>query len=350
MSDPNRTRRLPDTGETGERLEPDRLARYLPDLLASRLNAPVSVGAIERLKGGYSRQMWAFETLETAGAVPARWILCADSAQSVVGPDSLERVREAKLLQRAHQAGLLVPAVLLVAGADNPFDMSWFVMARLEGTASVGPLRRDPWYQERFGPLAEQKAIILAGIHRLAGVEDILGPAPAPGDVANREIQRWALALEQTPGARSPVLERALGWLGDHLPPAPPRISVVHGDFRTGNLLYDQSGWRGVLDWEMAHLGDPLEDVAWAQLVCWRLGTGNVGGLVDKPTWRRHYEAAAARSIDPEALRFWEVLGSLKMSLLAWRAFARTPEGPERDLLERLYRQLGTELEQVLLA
>ena len=57
-----------------------------------------------------------------------------------------------------------------------------------------------------------------------------------------------------------------------------------------------------------------------------------------------------ARSIDPEALRFWEVLGSLKMSLLAWRAFARTPEGPERDLLERLYHQLGTELEQVLLA
>ena len=99
----------------------------------------------------------------------------------------------------------------------------------------------------------------------------------------------------------------------------------------------------------MAHLGDPLEDVAWAQLVCWRLGTGLVGGLLSLAEWSAAYGDAAGHEVDAGALRFWEVLGSVKMSLLAWREGQRTPAGREHDLLLRLFSDLQTELGENLL-
>lgn len=99
----------------------------------------------------------------------------------------------------------------------------------------------------------------------------------------------------------------------------------------------------------MAHLGDPLEDLAWAQLVCWRVGTDRVGGLVDLARWPELYGAAAGWAPDLAALRWWEVLGSVKMACLVWRAAEAVTAPAERALLERLFADLGTELDRRLL-
>jgi aminoglycoside phosphotransferase (APT) family kinase protein len=104
-----------------------------------------------------------------------------------------------------------------------------------------------------------------------------------------------------------------------------------------------------VLDWELAHVGDPLEDVAYAQLVCWRVGTDRVGGLVDLDRWPGLYGEAAGVPVDPASLRWWEVLGSVKMACLTSRAAGTASSGAEQALLERLFADIGRELDERLL-
>ncbi len=327
------------------------LASELPRLLQRPLG-PVVVSGVTRLKGGYSRQMWSFDTSpagRSASGPRRTWILCADRTDGVVGPDSLDRPTEARLLHLANQHGIPAPdAIAWSAHGKSPLGAAWFVMERLPGSAAVGPLLRDPWYAEHRAELADRKAAILAAIHHLP-TGDLLGHSPHPDEVADREVSRWIRALAETPEATTPTLERAAEWLATNRPPPPAKVTLIHGDYRTGNLLHDHEGIRGVLDWEMAHLGDPIEDVAWAQLIIWQLGTGLVGTLAQPAEWCRLYEHHAGRPVDPVALHFWEVLCSMKMSVLAWRAHSGTPAGAERDLLERLFRDLGDQLERTLL-
>jgi aminoglycoside phosphotransferase (APT) family kinase protein len=113
------------------------------------------------------------------------------------------------------------------------------------------------------------------------------------------------------------VLNLAIRWLRCHLPEA-QRIALVHGDYRTGNYLYGDDGIRAFLDWEMAHLGDPLEDVGWTAIRYWRYGgTEKIGGVIDREEFFRLYEAAGGARIDREAVHFWEVLGNVKMAVIS---------------------------------
>lgn len=321
---------------------------------AASLTAPlaellgVAITGIERLKGGYSRRMWAFDAVD-AGGDRSAWILCTDSPDGVVGPDSLDRVSEARLLHHAKQYGVAVPAIFASGPSGGTFDFGgdWFVMQRLPGTAAVGPLVRDPLLIAGRADLGRQKAAILAGIHALPIPAGVFDAVPLPGDVAGTETRRWSQALALTPAAQTLIMGEALERLAEWDVPAPERVVVVHGDYRTGNLLYDPTGAAGitgVLDWEMAHPGDPLEDLAWAGLASWRVGTGLVGALLPDEQWVAAYEQAAATSVEARALRFWHVLTGVKMSLLAWRAVERTPPGPEQDLLRSLFDQLQVEL------
>lgn len=227
-------------------------------------------------------------------------------------------------------------------------------MERCSGTAAIGPLHRDPWYVQHRAELADWFAATLAAIHAADVPADILGARPDPARVAGVELARWSGELRATPRAHTGVLDRALGWLAANPPPPPVRVTLLHGDYRTGNILHGHGdggpdGLRTVLDWEMAHVGDPLEDLAWAQLVCWRVGTDRVGGLVDLARWPDLYGAAAGWAPDLAALRWWEVLGSVKMACLVWRAAEAVTVPAERALLERLFADLGTELDRRLL-
>jgi aminoglycoside phosphotransferase (APT) family kinase protein len=311
----------------------------LTTVLGRVLGETVRVSSLTRLKGGYSREMWSFD----AGNRPL--ILCADTPQGVVGSDdSLSRVEEYRLLAEVRAGGVPVPAVLCAGDADDVLGRPYLVMERVEGTTATGPLLRDPHYVQRHDRFGRQKAEILAAIHALPSP----GVFPGSGDTAGREVARWARAVSAVPDAQTPAVRGAVRWLERHEPRRPDRISLVHGDYRTGNLLYGPDGIRVVLDWEMAHLGDPLEDVAFAQLVCWRMGTDRVGGLVPGDRWLALYEQAGG-PLDRESLHFWEVLGTVKMAALTLRAGRRLPPGRERDLLHRLFAQLDADLEDRLL-
>ncbi|HVW45126.1 MAG TPA: phosphotransferase family protein [Amycolatopsis sp.] len=323
---------------------PAQLAAGLATALGRALGEPVRVRSLVRLKGGYSREMWSFDVHLAAGS--RALILCADTPTGVVGSDdSLSRVEEYRLLAEVRATGLPVPSVLCAGDADDVLGRPYLVMERVDGTTAVGPLLRDPRYIRRHDQFGREMSEILAAIHTLtprcfsAGGEDAAG----------REVARWARAVAAVPEARTPAVLRAVRWLERHEPRRPDRVALVHGDYRTGNLMYDPDGIRAVLDWEMAHLGDPLEDVAFAQLVCWRMGTDRVGGLVPVDRWLTLYEQAAQRAVDADSLRFWEVLAAVKMAALTVRAGGRLPPGPERDLLRRLFAQLDADLRDRLL-
>jgi aminoglycoside phosphotransferase (APT) family kinase protein len=337
---------------TPERLSAPLLAPLLESILEPTLGA-TEVRDVERLKGGYSREMWSFDAIVKGRRRPL--ILCADTSVGVVGqgPQALDRVKEAALLHSIHGGGLPVPDTLAAGGAEGLLGRPFLVMERLPGTTAIGPFHRDPRYVEHRARLARQLADILARIHRAEVREDIFGSRPDPTAVAPQALAQWTAELDRTPGAQTPTLARAVSWLSNHVPVHPARVTLVHGDYRTGNILHDDGPdgpqLLSVVDWEMAHLGDPLEDVAWTQLVCWRVNTGRVGGLVGLDEWVQLYAEASGQPVDPEALRFWEVLGSVKMTCLMHRAANAVPDQRERALLERLSGELANELDSRLL-
>lgn len=297
---------------------------------------------LQRLKGGYSRQMWAVDLRDISGRIH-ELVLCVDSPEGVVkgGEQTLDRASEGRLLRSLHAAGLQVPDALAWGDTDSALGRPFVLMERVAGSTAVGPLARDQYFMERHEFLAHQMADMLAAIHAAhvpAGFLD------APVSPADDEMERWRRAAVATPDAQLPVFGAVFDWLDRNRPTISVLPVLVHGDFRTGNLIYDHTGFVSVLDWEMAHLGDALEDVAWAQLICWQLGTGRVGGLVDRNAWAVQYERASGQQIDRASLCFWEVLGTLKMSILAWRAIQVTANGKERSLLEQLRADLAHEL------
>jgi len=338
---------------TQNQLSPKTLVPTLEAILEPMLG-PIKVHDVQRLKGGYSREIWSFDAAVDGGRRPL--ILCADTSAGVVGqgPYALSRVQEAALLHVINADGVPAPDAIMSGDKESPLERPFLVMDRVPGTTAIGPLHRDPRYIEHRAQLALQLAEILARIHRTGISHDILGPPPDPHEVAEIEITHWTAELQRTPGAQTPTLARATDWMKQSVPTPPSRVTLVHGYYRIGNILHDDVGpdgpsLRSVVDWEMAHFGDPLEDVAWAQLACWRVNTGRVGGLVELDEWGALYAKASGRRVDPEALRFWEVLGSVKMACLLIRAKAVAPDLRERSLLAQLFDDLVDELDRRLL-
>ncbi len=117
-------------------------------------------------------------------------------------------------------------------------------------------------------------------------------------------------------GEPHPAFELGLRWLEENRPPE-AQPCVVHGDLRLGNLLVDDGGLRAVLDWELAHLGDPLEDLGWFCVRAWRFGsTLPAGGVATREELVQAYEAASGQPVDLGALRWWEVLGTLRWGVI----------------------------------
>jgi aminoglycoside phosphotransferase (APT) family kinase protein len=119
-------------------------------------------------------------------------------------------------------------------------------------------------------------------------------------------------------GEPHPTFELALQWLDDHAPNDPDEPRLVHGDYRNGNLIVGADGLRAVLDWELAHLGDPAEDLGWLCVKSWRFGVTDkiVGGFGDIDSMLRAHAARAGFTVDEDALRYWVVLGTVKWGII----------------------------------
>ncbi len=239
------------------------------EVLAAALGAHLggTVRDLRRLSGGASRVTSAFE-LEVPAAGPRPLIL--QMVRGDGGGQSGKVPMERALLRAAHDAGVPVPEVVAM-GVGDDLGADWLVVERLEGeTIPRKILRDDEWAGARRA-LTAQCGAALAAIHTIEpDAIDRLPPADPLGD---------PLSFLDALGEARPALELGVRWLERHRPAAGARVTV-HGDFRCGNLLVGPDGLRGVLDWELAHAGDPAEDIGWLCAPAWRFGgAGEVGGF-----------------------------------------------------------------------
>ena len=147
-----------------------------------------------------------------------------------------------------------------------------------------------------------------------------------------------------------PVFELALRWLSNHDPGPSAEVTLVHGDFRHGNLIIGPDGVRAVLDWELAHLGDPMEDLGWVCVNSWRFGEIDkpVGGFGSREELFAGY-AEGGRRADPARVRFWEVMGTLRWGVMCCGMMQRFRSGPDHSMERAMIGRRASETEIDLL-
>jgi len=312
----------------GTDVEADVLAR-----LAVLLGGPVE--RLERLSGGASRETWAFRAEERD------LVLRRDPPGRPAEFGSM--ATEGAVIAACAAAGLAVPAVVAVDDGGC-LGTPGLVMTRVEGETLARRILREPRFAAARGRLVGQLASFLAGLHRLP-------PAAVPGLV---EVDPLGFIVEMYDGVEdvSPTFDTVLRWLERHRPDR-SRTTIVHGDFRLGNVIVAEDGLRAVLDWELVHLGDPLEDLAWLCVKAWRFGARpEAAGVGTLDELLSAYEAAGGGPVDRDAFRWWLVQKTLQWGVICMRqaaahltgaqpsvelaAIGRRVAEQEWDLLERL--------------
>jgi aminoglycoside phosphotransferase (APT) family kinase protein len=305
----------------------DALADGLDAALRARVPGVTGVSGLRRLSGGASNETWAFEGATDAAPLPL--ILRrrpGGEATSGSGALALTLETEARLLELAAKGGVPVPGVRYVLAPEDGIG-SGYVMDRLEGETIARRILRDDAFAAVRPRLARQCGEILARVHALprASLPEL---AEAPAEV---QLEQYR-ALYDGFDHPHPVFELAFRFFGDHLPER-TELALVHGDFRNGNLLIAPDGVRGVLDWEIAHLGDPMEDLGWICVNSWRFGADPpVGGFGAREDLFAGYEAAGGRRVDPVRVRFWEIVGTLKWGIMCMMMYGIFESGADRSV------------------
>jgi aminoglycoside phosphotransferase (APT) family kinase protein len=286
--------------------------RLSTEELAAALGARLggTVHGLRRLSGGASRVTSSFD-LETAGGETRPLILQMDRDGGA--PGRAKARLEHALLHAARAAGVPVPAVVAAPDFETRDGLdtlggAWLVVERLAGETIPRKLLRDPEYDGARDALTFQCGRVLADIHRID-----------PGAIAGlprSDPLRDPLPLLDALGEVRPALELGVRWLAAHRPAAGPTVTV-HGDFRLGNLLVGRDGLRGVLDWELAHAGDPAEDIGWLCAPAWRFGgPGEVGGFGAVADLVAAYEAAGGAVVVPKRVHWWQVYATVKWAAI----------------------------------
>lgn len=320
------------------------LRTALTQVLSAYLGAPVSVSGLQRLAGGSSHETWAFDA--TVAAVDEGHPRCAASHSLILrrefcsGMLDTDVRSEFSLLTRLFQVGVPVPRPWLYAAEDSALGTPFMVIERVAGTDLRKDLARADCDQN-VDLLAAAAIDVLARIHAVPTSELQLGEETGAG----HQIEKWVAVVEAAKCEVEPLLATAITWLRHNLPPAAPSV-LVHADFKANNLIISPAGDLTVLDWELAHLGDPVEDLAWTLL--WRTRWDVVGGLLPPDRFLEAYAQLTGRHVPSETLRFWRVFGLMKLWAMFLQGMATDNIRPQLRLLGRatvwIQDQLATEL------
>jgi aminoglycoside phosphotransferase (APT) family kinase protein len=265
---------------------------------------------LSRIPGGASRETWLAES--EAG----RWVLRRDPKGSV---SLVPMADEFALISRAAQAGAPVPQPLAFEPDGGRFGSPGLLMAHVEGTSVAPRILRKPEFENARSALNEHLAGALARIHSIDPAT-LNGVLPrSPGDPALAQISEWERQLDEI-GEPLPAVELGLRWLRANAP-EPVEARLVHGDFRLGNFIVDEGGLAAVIDWELAHLGDPAEDIGWLCIRSWRFGNDDrpVAGVGQLDAFASAYESAGGGPIDLGRVRYWEAFGNVKWAVICAR-------------------------------
>jgi aminoglycoside phosphotransferase (APT) family kinase protein len=318
------------------------------DRLAPRLGpgAPRLAG-LKRLSGGATQEVWRFDLFSKGGAEPV--ILRRAPGGSRVSETAIGLEVEARLIEAAGAAGVPVPEVRYVLKPEDGVGHG-FVMGFVEGETLGGRIVKSPALAEARQGLAHRCGEALARIHTIDADAFPTLRRSAPSDL----LDQW-LAVYRASDWPRPVFELAFRWLRERCPPPPATARLVHGDFRNGNLMIGPDGLRAVLDWELAHVGDPMEDLGWICVNAWRFGAEDrpVGGFGQREDLYAGYEAAGGDPVDRAAAHWWEVFGALRWGCMCSgmaMSFRGADPTVERAVIARRTSETEIDLVRMLVA
>ncbi len=301
------------------------------------------IRAAAQLSGGASQETWSFVIERPDGDIAAILRRSPPGYGSVSGR-AAGLDAEAELMRLAYDAGVPSPRVLHVLSEADQLGAG-FIMQKVEGETIPRKILRDAEFADARPKLARQIGTILAGLH---GIDRAALPALRTiSSTEEIDLLRDDYRAMQWP---RPVFELALRWLADHDPGASKNITLVHGDFRHGNLIIGPDGVRAVLDWELAHLGDPMEDLGWVCVNSWRFGEIDkpVGGLGSREEMFAGYQEAGG-TVDPDRVKFWEVMGTLRWGIMCCGMMQRFRQGPDHSMERAMIGRRSSETEIDLL-
>ncbi|HYC55698.1 MAG TPA: phosphotransferase family protein [Candidatus Binatia bacterium] len=335
-------------------MDDDSLASALAEFLTRRCGSSVRVSAIRQLAGGASCRLFAFDLDD--GSSTRTLVLRLDSDG---GPARSDRREEFALLSAAARAGVTVPAVHWSGDAGEGLGGAFFIMDEVAGEAIARRLLRDARYENTRRALPRHLAREAAHTHRIdvadEGIGFLRGREPGGNDP-----RRYALAeidkYRQILGAFAddhpyPLLLLTARWLEQHAP-AVQSPALVHGDFRIGNVMFNENGLTAVLDWELAHIGDPVEDLGWLCVRTWRFGSDALaaGGLCSREDLLRFYREEGGAEVDAEHLKYWELFGNWKWAIICRMQAERHKAGRRPDVELATIGRRVAETEDELLA
>ncbi len=313
-------------------LDPNLLGAALARM-AGGISLPLA--DLTRLSGGANMESWSFDW-GGAGYVLRR----APTPEIMAGRPFGHDV-EAAIVRAAHAHGVLAPEIVgeLISGDALG---TGYIMRRVEAEANPAPILANPpptLINDIARELAAIHAIPLTSLPPLPSVETVEALAQLKARFADY-------------GGDRPILALAIKWCEDHLPP-PALPVLVHGDFRMGNIMVGDDGVAAILDWELAHIGDSHEDLAWGCINAWAFGHIDqpAFGCADFEAYFAAYEAASGIAVDPARFRFWLIYRTLWWGLCCLQMADIWREGMDKSL-ERLVigrRTSETEVDLLLL-
>jgi len=288
---------------------------------------------IEKMSGGASRETWSFDWQGADGSSTGLILRRDPGNTGSTGEEgwrggkttySLDRTTEAELQRTVYEAGGLVAKVHFALPEDHTLG-GCYVMDRIEGEVLAPRILRDEAYGGARKTMARQCGEILAGLHAV-------DPVTLPKNLVQMPVQPLVAYYRELLDGISeyyrdntkvgrpeyhPAFELTFRWLEQNMPKDAPS-GLVHGDFRNGNFVVGPEGIRAVLDWELGHVGDGMEDLGWLCVRAWRFGQHDkpVGGFGQREELFAGYEDAGGRKVDPKVVHFWEVLGTLKWGII----------------------------------
>jgi aminoglycoside phosphotransferase (APT) family kinase protein len=323
----------------------DRLELFLRTTAAA---GSVHITHLARLSGGAVQENWALDVDVKDGAYAGaqEWVLRTDAAARVAA--SLKRSEEFQILQLAHAANLCAPRPLWLCSDTAVTGREFFIMQRLPGIASGHRITREDALVPDRKLLARELAENLARVHA------VKPPQPQLAFLATMHardnIAHYRQYLDQLAESH-PTLEWGLRWCEIHAP-HDEETTFIHRDYRTGNYLVHEGRLSGVLDWEFAAFGNPLEDVGWIFAKCWRFAGKHrpAGGIAETADFIAPYERASGRTVTPAALVYWQVMAHIRWAIIALQQAQRHLSGVERSLELALTGRIVAELEYEILA
>ena len=330
--------------------EPCRAGALREFLAAASGACTVEITALMPLRGGALQENWALDVRFSGGVLDGEQRLVVRRSAATGVAASLTRLQEFAVQKAAFAAGVTVAEPLFASEDPAIWGKPFLIMRRASGIAAPDRITGDRALDPALPGIAERLGHELALIHAIRPPRaDLAFLVPYAENGPLRQIAGFRAYLDRHPTPR-PVLEWGTRWLETHLPP-PGEPVLCHHDFRTGNYMVDGTTLTAILDWEFAGWGDPHEDIGWFCCKSWRFARldREAGGIADRAPFYRGYESQSGRSIDPDRVRFWEVLASVRWAVIALQQTDRHMIGGERDLDLALTGRRATECELELL-